>query len=156
MKITIFSICFLLLGKIAIAQELKYSEVPEAVKASFIDIYPEIKKVDWEKDGDNYEADFIYNNIVTSLVFDMTGKVVLRKEEIPVNTLPENIKEYSSQNLNSDKLNKAVMLTNEFGVIIFKVEINGTDYLFGVEGNFISRESDYDYFEKYEDNEDGN
>ena len=89
-------------------------------------------------------------------LFNLVSTLRIVKEEIPVNTLPENIKEYSSQNLNSDKLNKAVMLTNEFGVIIFKVEINGTDYLFGVEGNFISRESDYDYFEKYEDNEDGN
>lgn len=154
MKNTILLICLLLFGSISVAQDLKYSEVPKAVKASFVDIYPEIIKVDWEKADNNYEAFFNYNNIETSLVFDSTGKVLLRKEEIPVNTLPENIIEYSSQKLNSDKINKADMLTNEFGVIIFKVEINGTDYLFGVEGNFISKESDYDYYEKYEDDED--
>ncbi|HMQ67831.1 MAG TPA: hypothetical protein PKA90_02805 [Ignavibacteria bacterium] len=152
MKKIILIIYLLLFGSITFAQDLNYSEVPEEVKASFVDIYPDIEKVVWEKEENNYEAFFNYNNIETSLILDSTGKVLLRKEEISANTLPVNIKEYSSQNLNSDKINKAIMLTNEFGVIIFKVEIDGTDYLFGVEGNFISKESEYDYYEKYEDN----
>lgn len=42
----------------AVAQDLKEKEVPAAIKASFAKKYPNAKKMSWEKEKGNYEANW--------------------------------------------------------------------------------------------------
>ena len=71
------------------AQKMEEAAVPQTVKASFAKAYPTVKKVKWEKEDDNFEAEFKLNSIETSVVFNNTGEVLETETEISLKELPE-------------------------------------------------------------------
>jgi hypothetical protein len=126
----------------ASAQVLKETDVPAAVKAKFISLYPAKPGVKWEKEKNNYEAEFKQNKMEVSVLFEATGVIVQTEAEIPVSDLPKAVTDYVSKNLPGKKIEEAVKITGAKGKITYEAEIGKTDYLFDENGKFISKEED--------------
>jgi len=138
------------------AQNLKEADVPAAVKESFKNHYPSVKKADWEKENGNYEAEFsrkhVYSengktkkeNIETSVLYDATGKLIQTEVEISISQLPKAVSEYVAKNLNGKKISEAAKITDAAGLVSFEAEIGEADYIFDANGNFIKKEVETD------------
>lgn len=64
-----------------------YSQVPklvlpESVQNAFNILYPGVENVEWEKEGSDYEAEFVYNDSLRSVLIDIKG-IVLETETEP-------------------------------------------------------------------------
>ena len=127
---------------VANAQVLKEADVPPAVKAKFISLYPARPEVKWEKEKTMYEAEFIQNKIETSVLFEANGTMVQTETEIPVSALPKAVTDYITKNLAGKKINEAAKVTDAKGKITYEAEVGKVDYLFDENGNFISKEED--------------
>jgi hypothetical protein len=130
------------------AQVLKEVDVPAAVKAKFISLYPAKPEVKWEKEKNMYEAEFKQDKTETSVLFEANGTMVQTETEIPVSALPKAVTDYVSKNLAGKKIDEAAKITDAKGKITYEAEVGKADYLFDEKGNFISKEEDN------EDNED--
>lgn len=124
------------------AQALKEADVPPAVKAKFISLYPAKPDVKWEKEKNNYEAEFKQNKMEVSVLFEATGTIVQTETEISVSALPKAVIDYVSKNLPGKKIEEAVKITGAKGKITYEVEVGKADYLFDETGKFVSKEED--------------
>jgi len=134
----------LLLINGAKAQDLKESEVPEIIKQSFLKIYPNTKVDGWEKEGTDYEAEFIINKVESSAIFDANGRFKELEQVIKITELPMAATEYCAKIYVGYKLEEAAKITNVSGKILFEAEMKKGkehfDVMFDDKGNFIKRE----------------
>lgn len=61
MKTPLILIAFTITAFTVNAQDLKISDVPEAVKSKFSSIYSNVNKISWEKENNYFEAEFMQN-----------------------------------------------------------------------------------------------
>lgn len=124
------------------------SDIPKAVKDKFASMYPNVKKVEWEKEGDHYEAEFKYKGVETSVVFDVNGTHIQTETEIKSNELPANVASYVSQNYPDYKIKEAAKIISANGTITYEAEVSkgreSMDLLFDNSGNFMKRENEVD------------
>lgn len=124
------------------AQNLIESDVPAAVKEKFSSLYPAIKAVKWEKEHNEYEAEFRENNIETSVIFAENGAYIQTETEISISSLPAGITDYAVKNFPEKNIKDASKITDAFGKISYEAEIGGRDYLFDENGKFIKISED--------------
>lgn len=122
----------------AIAQK---NEAPSAVVQSFKGHFPNAQKVKWEKEGNNFEAEFQSNKAQQSAVFDNAGTLLETETEIAVNELPKKTIGYVNANYQSEKIKEAAKIMDATGVITFEVEMKGKDLIFDRNGKFIKANS---------------
>ena len=72
----------LLVINFATAQHLKEAAVPVKVKESFAKKYATSNVKVWEKEGENYEAEFYLNKVESSAVFGADGIFKELEQEI--------------------------------------------------------------------------
>jgi hypothetical protein len=125
------------------AQDLKESDVPEIIKQSFFKIYPNTNVDGWEKEGTDYEAEFLLNKVESSAIFDANGRFKELEQEIKITELPMAATEYCAKNYVGYKLEEVAKITNVSGKILFEAEMKkGKEYfdvMFDDKGNFIKR-----------------
>ncbi len=63
------------------AQELKESDVPQAVKDAFNTKYPGTTVTKWEKEGEAYEAEYTANGKEMGAEFKADGTFIKEEEE---------------------------------------------------------------------------
>lgn len=143
--------CILAVGYGINAQDLKEGDVPSAVKTKFSSLYPGVKKVKWEKENGNYEAEIYLNKVETSILFDINGNQLQTETEISVSELPQGVKEYASKNLKNSKIKEAAKIVDASGVVTYEAEIKNRDYIFDANGNFIKMDSEEGDNEKEDD-----
>lgn len=119
------------------AQKLKENEVPQAVKDAFRNTHKDIKKVEWEKEGANYEAEYEVDEKETSVVMDAKGTLLETEVEIKTAELPAAIVDYVSKNYKGSKIKEAAKITNSKGIISYEAEVNGKDLIFDSNSNLI-------------------
>ena len=124
------------------AQQLKESEIPALVKAKFVSLYPGTKNVKWEKEDNKYEAGFKQDKTETSVLIDATGNMVETETEIAVSSLPQAVAAYVLKNLAGKKIKEASKIVSASGVVMYEAEVDGVDYIFDANGNFIKKETD--------------
>lgn len=124
-----------------IAQDLKEKDVPTAVKAAFVKKYPEAKKVSWEKEKGNFEANWGgKSGEDNSVVFTPAAVFVEIVVAIPINQIPAGIAPYVAKHYNNAKIKEAGKVTDASGKHMFEVEIKGKDLIFNAEGIFIKED----------------
>ena len=64
-------------------------EISEAAIKAFEAKYPDIKNVEWEIEGDIYEAEYTEDGIKKEAEFDKDGNLVATEYEIKIEELPE-------------------------------------------------------------------
>lgn len=113
-------------------------EVPEAVKKAFLNIKPDVKKVQWGFEYGNFEAEFTENQIETSLLFDEDGKLLETEVAIADSLLPPSAQTYIKEHYSGKKITEMARITDFTNKVIYEVEINGFDVLFDSSGSFIT------------------
>src|SRR5437763_228040 len=113
-------------------------KVPAAVKTSFSNKYPEAKKVTWEKEKGNYEANWGGKSGEDhSVQFTPAGEMIEMVQAIPVSQLPPSVITYIKQHYKGAKITEAGKVTDSKGTITYEAEVNKKDIVFDEKGNFL-------------------
>jgi hypothetical protein len=140
-----FLICSLLLSvtmtSIVVAQDFKSKDVPEAVKTAFAQKYPTAKKVSWEKEKGNYEANWGgKSGEDSSVTFTPSASFVEIVVAIPVNQLPQSVAPYVDSHYKGAKIREAGRVTDAAGRHMYEAEIKGKDLVFDEKGVFLKED----------------
>lgn len=137
------AICFLGINS-ASAQKIKETEVPKAVVSSFHSNFKNATAKEWEKEGNNYEAEFDWNKVETSASFSAEGKLMETEHEIKVSELPKAVSDYVTKNYAGSKIEEASKITTPDGVVTYEAEVKKgkeeMDLMFDSTGAFIKKE----------------
>ena len=143
MKKILLSILFLsgTLTSVVVAQDLKSKDVPEAVKTAFAKKYPDAKKVSWEKEKGNYEANWGgKSGEDSSVTFTPSAIFVEIVVAIPAGQLPPGVAPYVSNHYKGAKIREAGKVTDAAGRHMYEAEINGKDLIFDEKGVFLKED----------------
>jgi len=152
--IIILSVTSFVCGNIS-AQDIKESDVPAAVVSAFKKQYPNVKEVEWEKEGDNYEAEIELvqvpmdgkgkkREVEKSLEYTATGELVKTEEQIEIKALPAAINDYVNKNYPGKKIKEASKITEANGTIKYEAEVEKQDLIFDANGAFLEKEATKD------------
>ncbi len=120
------------------AQDLKEKDVPKTVKDAFVKKYPDAKKVSWEKEKGNYEANWGGKSGEDNSVTFTPGAIFLEiVEAIPVSQLPASVAPFVAKHYNGAKIKEAGKVTDASGRHMFEAEIKGKDLIFDEKGVFL-------------------
>jgi hypothetical protein len=123
------------------AQDLKEKDVPEVVKSALAKKYPDAKKVSWEKEKGNYEANWGgKSGEDNSAIFTPSGNFIEIVQAIPLDQLPASIVPYVTKHYNGAKIKEAGKVTDASGKHMYEVEIKGKDLIFDEKGNFLKED----------------
>lgn len=140
-KIILFVLMITATMTIAIAQDLKTKDVPDAVKKEFASRYPNAKKVSWEKEKGNYEANWGgKSGEDSSVAISPSAMFVEIVVAIPVDQLPPNIAPYVDTHYKGSKIKEAGKVTDAAGRHMYEVEIKGKDLIFDDKGVFLKED----------------
>lgn len=141
------SILVLAMAFIAIsvnAQKVKEEAVPPAIKASFERAHPNVKVDKWEKEGNNYEAEYMDNKVESSASFGPNGQVLDVEAEIAVTALPKAATDYCAKNMPGKKIKEASKITDASGKVSYEAEVDEADYIFDSNGTFLEKKVEND------------
>lgn len=124
----------------AFAQKVKEADVPASVKATFSKQFPGTKGEKWEKENGNYEAEFDFNKVETSALFNESGSLLETEIEIKTDELPKIVIEYVAKHLAGKKIKEASKITDAKDVVTYEAEVDEADYIFDSAGNFLKKE----------------
>lgn len=152
--IIILSVTSFVCGNIS-AQDIKESDVPAAVVSAFKKQYPNVKEVEWEKEGNNYEAEIELvqvpmdgkgkkREVEKSLEYTATGELVKTEEQIEIKALPAAINDYVNKNYPGKKIKEASKITEANGTIKYEAEVEKQDLIFDANGAFLEKEATKD------------
>ncbi|WP_299984479.1 PepSY-like domain-containing protein [uncultured Pontibacter sp.] len=98
MKKILVGFAFVIGSVVAVeAQDVAEKDVPEAMKSALSQKYTNATDLEWEKHGENYEADFDIDRIDHTVMIDPSGKILMTKRDIEEKDLPQNIRTAISQ-----------------------------------------------------------
>lgn len=78
---------------VAMAQDINQSDVPSAVTDAFTKEYALVTKVEWEKDTENYKAEFDLDRMDTEVWYNVSGTVVKKEVDITEAELPQAVRD---------------------------------------------------------------
>jgi hypothetical protein len=123
------------------AQNLNEKDVPSQVKSDFIKKYPDAKKITWEKEKGNFEANWGgRSGEDSSVLFTPAAEFLEIVVSIPVGQLPPAIPAYVAKNYKGTKIKEAGKVTDASGKHMYEAEIKGKDLIFDDNGFFIKED----------------
>jgi hypothetical protein len=109
----------------ALAQEVKESDVPAAVKTSFKTAFPNAKDVDWKMKEGKYKVDFDIDGTDHIAAFGADGKIISKGMKIRVSELPSAVTNAVKSSYAGKEIEN-----------VYRMDKNGTtNYLVKLEGN---------------------
>jgi len=126
----------------ASAKHLKENEVPSAVKSTFQKQFPEAKKLEWEKEDGNFEAEFEINKVEMTATIDKDGKLLETETEIAISELPKEVIAYTKEHCKAKKIKEASKIVDSKGVTTYEAEVKGKKMTFDNNGKFINSKKD--------------
>ncbi|MFC2131183.1 PepSY-like domain-containing protein [Bacteroidota bacterium] len=129
-------------------------EIPGVVSKAFEAKYPDIKIVEWEIEGDIYEAEYTIDGIKNEAEFDKDGNLVATEYEIKIEELPEVILEKLKTEYAGYEIEEAEFVNSTELGELYEVELEKgdkeIDVYFDKTGNIIKTETE----EEDEDDDD--
>ena len=113
--------------------------VPAPVQAAFTAKHPGITP-EWEKEGSQYEAEYMVNGREHSSVFTASGDLVAEEMEIKAVELPEAVRTHVKNHLGNAKIDEAARINQADGKVVYEAEVGHKDYLFDDKGNLLGTE----------------
>lgn len=126
MKTTMLFSLSLLFSLVAFGQDIPSAQVPPAVIKSFNRYFPDIPKVDWEKKGNQYEAEFDIKRADHQALFESNGKLIVYKRDIHNGHLPAAVKQTIKQQYPNYKIGEAERIARN-GHVYYQVVLKGPD-----------------------------
>jgi hypothetical protein len=121
-------------------QKTSKDNVPQIVQDALNKSFPTAQNETWEKENQNFEAEFKLNKEEVSALFGPEGKLIETEVDIAIGDLPTPIVNYVSKNLPGKKIKEASKITNSAGNVSFEAEVGGKDYIFDSSGNLLKSE----------------
>lgn len=137
MKKSAVTMVVLLFATLSFAQKIQATKVPAKVKSTFQKMYPAAKEINWDKEGESYEASFDLNKTDNSVLMDAQGHIIETEIEIELNQLPKGILDYVKTHYTGNHAKEGAKITNAKGTVTYEVEIKGMDLIFDSNGRFI-------------------
>lgn len=103
--------------------DMKIEDVPATVREALLSSFPEATGIDWEKKGEDYEADFDVDRVDHNAMLNASGTVLKHKYDIPETDLPEAIRATISQNYANHKIDDPEVLVQN-GDTLYQVELD--------------------------------
>lgn len=129
------------LANATFAQKISAKKVPAKVRAVFAAKYPEVSQVIWEKEKENYEANWGgRENEDNSVQFTKAGEFIEIVKAIPVSELLKPIRDYVKQHYKNSKITEAGKVTDAQGKTWYEAEVNKKDNVFDENGKFVKVE----------------
>ncbi|WP_276499625.1 PepSY-like domain-containing protein [Pontibacter litorisediminis] len=125
MKSTVIALLFLSGSLFACdknSDDVKPGDVPAAVKETFGSTFADAQHVEWEKKGEDYEADFDVATVEHDALFSASGNLLKHKYDLPEAELPEAVKASINQNYAGFRVDDADVLVQE-GNTLYQVEL---------------------------------
>ena len=117
--------------------------VPKALKAAFVQKYPEVKGVKWETEKGNYEANWGGKSREdSSALFAPSGQFIEIAMAISVKQLPASALSYLKTHYKGSAINEAALVTDAKGKVSYEAEVNHKDVVFDEHGNFLRTEKE--------------
>ena len=117
--------------------------VPKAVKAAFAQKYPNVKRINWEKEKGNYEANWGgKSHEDSSALFAPSGQFIEIAKAIPASQLPTSALNYVKNHYKGSSIKEAALVTDAKGKISYEAEVNHKDVVFDEHGNFLKTEKE--------------
>ena len=140
-KISFFLFTLFSFSLLLIAQERKKVVVPEIVKTALAKKYPDAKKVTWEMEKSNYEANWGgKSGEDMSVQYTPSGTFVEQVAAIPPSELPASVTAYVMQHYKGVKITEAGKVTDAKGTLMYEAEVKGKDLVFDEKGNFLKKD----------------
>ncbi|WP_291906393.1 PepSY-like domain-containing protein [Chitinophaga sp. CB10] len=124
MKALFLSLLALAFAGASIAQDIPGSQVPAAIVKAFKLKFPRTSKVEWEKKGNSYEAEFKVDRRDYKAIYDAAGKLQTYKREIRANELPAAVRNAISSQYKDYRIDEADRLEKN-GKVYYQVELDG-------------------------------
>jgi hypothetical protein len=108
--------------------------IPANVKAAFAKQYTTATHIKWEKEHDKYEVSFNNSKQHMSVLYNDKGVAEEIETAITISQLPVKAAKYAEA---KGKIKEAAIIEKADGTKVFEAEVNHTDYLFDMNGNFL-------------------
>jgi len=83
------------------------ADLPTEISSDFSSRHPESSNVEWEQEGNFWEAEFKENGVEVSVIYDLDFNWVRTEREIKINELPGSATVYLNENFPGDKIEEA-------------------------------------------------
>ena len=121
----------------------KSISVPEVVKKSFTQKFPQASHVIWEKENGNYEANWGgKSNEDNTAMYTPSGTFIEIGRAISVNDLPSSATDYLKKTYKNVSISEASKITDAKGKVTYEAEVKGKDVVFDENGNFVNTEKE--------------
>lgn len=124
------------------AQKLGAGDVPEHLRNSLERNFG-IRDADWDKEGENYEANFEERGKEMSVLFDPAGSVLETEREIEKGKLPKAVIAVLRHDYPDFQLEESAVIEAD-GVITYETEVENAeqtfDLIFDAAGKLIRKE----------------
>lgn len=124
MKKLIFAICLAGASTVAVAQDIRQSEVPSVVLNAFQSKFSNAADVEWEMKGDLYKVEFEIGKFDHDLWIDKNGKVVKHKEELSKSDLPPAINDKIKAEYKDYRVDDVYKIESD-GKVTYEVDLDG-------------------------------
>jgi hypothetical protein len=119
------------------AQDLKTADIPMAVTDAFDKSYPSVETVDWNKSGNNFEAEYKEDTLSRSVTYSSLGTLVETNTEILNGDLPATVMDYVSENYKDYMVTETYKIEDANGIVTYEAKIKGMDLTFDSTGKFV-------------------
>ena len=119
------------------AQDLRAIDIPMAVTDAFDKSYPSVESVDWNKSGDNFQAEYKEDSLNRSVTYNSSGTLVETNMEILDADLPATAMDYVSDNYTDYMVTETYKIEDANGVVTYQTKINGMDLRFDSTGKLV-------------------
>ncbi|WP_018476668.1 PepSY-like domain-containing protein [Pontibacter roseus] len=105
------------------AQDVDAKDVPEAVKSALSQKYANATDLEWEKHGDNFEADFDVDRIDHAVMIDPSGKILMARHDVMEKDLPQGIRTAIGQNYKGMRVDDVEQMEKD-GKTYYQLELD--------------------------------
>lgn len=108
------------------SQQLSVDKLPSLVQNSFKTQFPAAAAVEWEKKGEQYEAEFELNQLENTVLLDASGKVLMHKADLQVTELPAQVAQALQKDFPSHQIDDLEKVERD-GQTLYQVELENTN-----------------------------
>jgi len=117
-------VVLIMIFAVTISAQEKNAKIPNKVIESFTSSHPNIKKLIWDKEGNNYEANYEQDGKKYSAVVDKKGNILETETDIDISELPKGAEKYIKQNYKGYKLSGAAKIVDDKNNVKYEAEIS--------------------------------
>ncbi|MCE1190407.1 MAG: hypothetical protein LWX56_14860 [Ignavibacteria bacterium] len=102
---------------------LQSEKIPNEVSRAFMQAYPNVKGVKWDKEESNFEANFSLNGKKMAVVYNCAGKCIEIEESISLNEIPQIIINNVHSLYKNWTITELAKITRANKTVLFEVQI---------------------------------